>query len=73
MKTEYAGNPKGHIQSKTESETVYGNGAERQKRTYMTFIWREPKCDLCFYSYMASDFTLLVTSMENQKEWVIDR
>lgn len=37
LKTEYAGRPKGHIKPKTESETVNGNGAERQKRTYMAY------------------------------------
>lgn len=52
MKTEYAGNPKGYIQPKTELETIYGNGVEKQKRTYITFIWREPKCILCFYAYI---------------------
>ena len=35
IKTEYAGKPKGYMKSKTESETVNGNGAERRKRTHM--------------------------------------
>ncbi len=35
IKTEYAGNPKDYILSKTELETVDGNGVERQKRTYI--------------------------------------
>ena len=48
IKTEYAGKPKGCIQSKTEPETVNGNGVERQKKTYTACTWREPKCNLCF-------------------------
>lgn len=35
MKTEYAGKPKGYMKSKTESETIDGNGAEKLKRTHM--------------------------------------
>lgn len=56
IKTEYAGNPKGYMKSKTELETVYGNGVERRKRTHIVCIRCEPKCNLCFYSYMTSDF-----------------
>jgi len=37
---------------KTELETVDGNGAERQKRTYIVCIWWESKCNLCFYIYI---------------------
>jgi hypothetical protein len=32
IKTEYAGKPKDYMKSKTELETINGNGAERQKK-----------------------------------------
>ncbi len=65
IKTEYAGNPKDYIYPKTESETINGNGVERQKKKYIVCIWREPTCDLRFYIYI--DFWLYLYKITPMK------
>lgn len=66
IKTEYAGMPKDYMKSKTELETINGNGAERQKRTHIVcYMARAVATIYAFILTWTSDFTLLVTSMEN--------
>ena len=52
--------------SKTELETVNGNGVERRKRTYIIcYMVTNLSNNLCFYIYIASDFILnKITSMK---------